>query len=247
MDGAPSGSGIDWLYWALWVSSGFVIAGVALEEEELLRKVADLLKNAGPVALISEYRKRGFKRSLAKFGFVLLVLGLALELGFQAALQIRDEARTREAAWQLEAARIEAAHAIKEAADARIRAAEIEQKYAWRVIDAGQRQKLLKALEGFHFSLDLEFSRYDPEGFEYARQVALALSLTSLKVIPYDIVPFQPGRNVEIKTSPSKESEALAKAFTDAGIKFQYFPEKAINPPLEKAPVRISVGSRDPP
>ncbi len=127
----------------------------------------------------------------------------------------------------------------------RLRAAEIEQKYAWRIISAEQRAKLVAALAGFAFPVYIEYSRADPEAFEYTNHFFNTLSQTSLKVTPKDIVPFIPTRGIKV-IGPSTNKEDLAKALTSAGFDYYTNDETPIGDE-QQGVVRLSIGGKLPP
>lgn len=133
-----------------------------------------------------------------------------------------------------------------QAAEARIRAAQIERKFAWRVITSDQGDRLVAALAGHSFSIYLEYSTYDSEAYEYANEIYGALSGSSLHVMPYDIVPFQPARGIMVNGPSGADHDALANALTSAGIQFTVGKE----PPIGNeggGVVRMSIGGRFPP
>jgi len=134
----------------------------------------------------------------------------------------------------------------KQAADTRLRAAEIERKYAWRIITPDQSAKILALLAGRKFTLIFEYSLNDSEAFEYANQIFKTLSDSSLRVEPHDMVPFQPPRGVRLNGPPGDDKDVLGRALTNADIQFTVGNETPIGSVSPDA-VRMSVGGRFPP
>jgi hypothetical protein len=134
----------------------------------------------------------------------------------------------------------------KEAAETRLRAAEIERKYAWRMVTPDQHTKIAAALAGYNFTLVLEYSLNDSEAFEYANELFHAVGDSPLKVVPHDMVPFQPPRGVRLNGPPGGDKDALGRALTSADIQFTVGSETPIGPVPPDA-VRLSVGGRFPP
>ena len=87
---------IDALYVLLWASSSVVILGVFFEEEELIKKFNLKRRNNGLVAVLHEVNTRWFELARTKFGFSLLVIGLAGELILQERIASKEAALTRE-------------------------------------------------------------------------------------------------------------------------------------------------------
>lgn len=85
---------MSWLI-LLWSASIFVIVGIALEEEELIRKASKFLKIEGFFALPAKVKSRGLRKSLKELGFALLVSGLTVELLAQAVVEVQSDAALR--------------------------------------------------------------------------------------------------------------------------------------------------------
>lgn len=134
----------------------------------------------------------------------------------------------------------------KQEAETRIRAAEIERKYAWRTILPEKSAAFLAALGGQKFSLILQYFVSDPEAYEFASDFEGVLAKSHLIVTPQNIVPLVPPLGIVLLGPDSPNKAALANALTAAGLAF-----RSTNVQLtaidDLNALRISIGGRSPP
>ena len=152
------------------------------------------------------------------------------------------------AALQLQASQAEerAAEATKEAENARLRAAEIERKYAWRTVLPEQSSAFLASIGEKQFPVVLQYFVSDPEAFEFASRLKGMLSKSHLSVTPQNIVPLVPPIGIVLMGPENPEKAALAQALTAGGFKFRSANEK-ITAVDDLSALRMSVGGRSPP
>ncbi len=78
---------ISWL-WVLWIASSAVIVGVILEEIEKTAKAIRLLFTEGLKPLLAAVRKKSVSDLISYIGFIILVVGLSVELLAQTYVEV---------------------------------------------------------------------------------------------------------------------------------------------------------------
>jgi hypothetical protein len=121
-------------------------------------------------------------------------------------------------------AEVRAADAQKEAAELRLRAAEIERLTAWRHVTPEVNEAIRRGLLGLasHVQLVVEFQRSDPEAYMYSRE--LIQSFGNAGVFPpivWKANEFMAGFvfGINMWSDPNMHFEPLARELLDAGVR----------------------------
>ena len=153
----------------------------------------------------------------------LVALGVAGEIFFALRSRLESERLQRISAEKVAKANESAQQAIREAAEARERAAKVEQLTAWRHVPKDNREELVRFLRNIDVLVivSIEYQNGDPEAFSYATEIANVFREAEIQVRGgANSYIGTPVFGLHIAGAPEINMVSMVKALEDAGIAF---------------------------